>query len=127
MSGVYEEILILYLHSQYKYSSHTTTATIVSENCYLSIYDIKYDSMIVVGIETSCDETAVAILEVSNTLDSVRVLSNVISSQIELHAEFGGVVPALAAREHLNNLPVVWKEAFSKANNIWSSSAKTKF
>src|SRR5258708_28861723 len=52
------------------------------------------------GIETSCDETSVALVE-----DGRRVLSNVIHSQVELHKEFGGVVPELAARDHLERLP----------------------
>ncbi|HEV2028605.1 MAG TPA: tRNA (adenosine(37)-N6)-threonylcarbamoyltransferase complex transferase subunit TsaD [Candidatus Dormibacteraeota bacterium] len=52
------------------------------------------------GIETSCDETSVALVE-----DGRRVLSNVIHSQVELHREFGGVVPELAARDHLERLP----------------------
>lgn len=58
--------------------------------------------MIILGIETSCDDTAISILrEEQNTL---TVLSGVISSQIKLHAEWGGVVPNLAAREHLKNI-----------------------
>jgi N6-L-threonylcarbamoyladenine synthase len=52
------------------------------------------------GIETSCDETSVAVVE-----DGRRVLSNVIHSQVELHKDFGGVVPELAARDHLERLP----------------------
>jgi N6-L-threonylcarbamoyladenine synthase len=52
------------------------------------------------GIETSCDETSVAVVE-----DGRRVLSNVIHSQVELHKAFGGVVPELAARDHLERLP----------------------
>jgi N6-L-threonylcarbamoyladenine synthase len=52
------------------------------------------------GIETSCDETSVALVE-----DGRRVLSNVIHSQVDLHREFGGVVPELAARDHLERLP----------------------
>ncbi len=52
------------------------------------------------GIETSCDETSVAVVE-----DGRRILSNVIHSQVELHAGFGGVVPELAARDHLERLP----------------------
>jgi N6-L-threonylcarbamoyladenine synthase len=59
--------------------------------------------MNVLGIETSCDETAAAVV-----VDGIDVLANVVSSQIALHAGFGGVVPELAAREHLRNLgPVV--------------------
>ena len=52
------------------------------------------------AIETSCDETSVAVVA-----DGRRVLANVIHSQVELHAEFGGVVPELAARDHLERLP----------------------
>src|SRR5450759_4391374 len=52
------------------------------------------------GIETSCDETSVAVVE-----DGRHILSNVIHSQVELHKGFGGVVPELAARDHLERLP----------------------
>jgi N6-L-threonylcarbamoyladenine synthase len=52
------------------------------------------------AIETSCDETSVAVVA-----DGRRVLANVIHSQVDLHAEFGGVVPELAARDHLERLP----------------------
>ena len=52
------------------------------------------------GIETSCDETSVALVEGGR-----KVLANVIHSQVDLHAEFGGVVPELAARDHLERLP----------------------
>lgn len=69
--------------------------------------------MIVLGIETSCDETAAAV--VLGAGDKVEVLSNVVSSQIEIHKKYGGVVPEVAAREHvLNILPVV-NEAIEKA------------
>src|SRR5207248_1753555 len=52
------------------------------------------------GIETSCDETSVAVVE-----DGRKVLANVIHSQVDLHKDFGGVVPELAARDHLERLP----------------------
>ncbi|WP_370326901.1 tRNA (adenosine(37)-N6)-threonylcarbamoyltransferase complex transferase subunit TsaD [Euzebya sp.] len=55
--------------------------------------------MLVLGIETSCDETAVALVE-----DGVRVRSNVIGSQVDVHRPFGGVVPEIAARAHLEML-----------------------
>jgi len=62
--------------------------------------------MIILGIETSCDETAAAV--VRGTGNKVEVLSNVVASQIEIHQKYGGVVPEVAAREHvLNILPVV--------------------
>ena len=59
--------------------------------------------MLILGIETSCDETAAALVE-----DGREVLASVVSSQAELHASYGGVVPELASRRHLDNiLPVV--------------------
>jgi N6-L-threonylcarbamoyladenine synthase len=59
----------------------------------------------ILAIETSCDETSAAVVE-----DGVRILSNVVSSQIALHAPYGGVVPELASRHHLENIgPVIGK------------------
>lgn len=58
--------------------------------------------MLILGIETSCDETAASLLEVKNK--KIRVLSNIVSSQAKIHAKYGGVVPSLAAREHVKNL-----------------------
>ncbi|MBM3925020.1 MAG: tRNA (adenosine(37)-N6)-threonylcarbamoyltransferase complex transferase subunit TsaD [SAR202 cluster bacterium] len=67
--------------------------------------------MKILGIETSCDETAVAVVE-----DGRRLVSNVISSQVDIHRRFGGVVPEVASRQHvLQAMPVV-KEALSKAH-----------
>ena len=62
------------------------------------------------GIETSCDETSVAVVDGGR-----RVLSNVIHSQVDLHKEFGGVVPELAARDHLERLPHLLDLALEKA------------
>jgi len=62
------------------------------------------------GIETSCDETSVALVE-----NGRRVLANVIHSQVDLHREFGGVVPELAARDHLERLPHLLDLAFEQA------------
>jgi N6-L-threonylcarbamoyladenine synthase len=65
--------------------------------------------MTLLAFETSCDETSAAVIQ------SGRVLSSVVSSQIQLHAEYGGVVPELAAREHLNNLMPVAHAALEQA------------
>ena len=65
--------------------------------------------MTLLAIETSCDETSAAVVR------DGCVLSNVVSSQIKLHAEYGGVVPELAAREHLKNLLPVAQAALSEA------------
>lgn len=66
--------------------------------------------MLVLGIESSCDETAAAVLE-----DGVRVRSNVIYSQIATHKKYGGVVPELASREHLEKIEDVVAEAMQTA------------
>jgi len=65
--------------------------------------------MTILAIETSCDETSAALVR------DGTILSNVVSSQIALHAEYGGVVPELAAREHLKNLPSVVRAALDEA------------
>jgi tRNA N6-adenosine threonylcarbamoyltransferase len=70
--------------------------------------------MRVLGIETSCDETAVAVVD-----DGVKVLSNVLSSQHEIHGRFGGVVPELASRAHLERLNPLMEEALSEAGTDW--------
>src|SRR5215510_6494087 len=66
--------------------------------------------MLVLGIETSCDETAAAVVR-----DGCEIVSSVISSQIALHKRFGGVVPELASREHLDKIVPVVTEAFDRA------------
>ncbi|MBX3288804.1 MAG: tRNA (adenosine(37)-N6)-threonylcarbamoyltransferase complex transferase subunit TsaD [Acidobacteria bacterium] len=66
--------------------------------------------MLVLGIESSCDETAAAVVR-----DGHEMLSSVIHSQIELHAEYGGVVPELASREHLGRIETMVREALDKA------------
>ena len=69
--------------------------------------------MIILGIDTSCDDTCVAILEVQGSRLKVKV--NVISSQIKIHKKYGGVFPTLAKREHKKNLPIVFKKSIKKA------------
>src|SRR3989344_5801131 len=86
--------------------------------------------MKILGIETSCDETAVSVLDINPPSHSsfvktskdkkapegtVRVLSNTISSQVKLHAKYGGVVPNLAAREHVKNIKHVFKLALKES------------
>src|SRR5271166_7206899 len=65
--------------------------------------------MPLLAFETSCDETSAAVVH------QHRVLANVVSSQVSLHAEYGGVVPELAAREHLRNLLPVARAALLQA------------
>jgi len=66
--------------------------------------------MTILGIETSCDETSAAIVK-----DGRQVLSNIIASQVDLHAPFGGVVPEVAARRHIEVIGYIVNEALTKA------------
>src|SRR3989344_5512377 len=70
--------------------------------------------MLILGIETSCDETSMSVLEVDKK-EKARILSSVISSQIKIHAKYGGVYPALAAREHAKNIDKVLKLTLKEA------------
>lgn len=67
--------------------------------------------MKILGIESSCDETAAAIVE-----DGAKILSNVVVSQIDIHAEYGGVIPEIAARSHIEAINPVLHKAFADAN-----------
>jgi len=83
--------------------------------------------MLILGIETSCDDTSLALLEVKGDLKnfSLKAISNVVSSQIKLHAKYGGVVPNLASREHLKNIrPVL--ETCLKESGLNFNQAKKK-
>lgn len=68
--------------------------------------------MIILGVETSCDETALCLLETreNNGVFECRILGNIVHSQIDLHKEYGGVFPALAKREHIKNLPILFEK-----------------
>jgi len=89
--------------------------------------------MRILSIETSCDDTCVAILETERQNPKAngplfKVLSSVVSSQVEIHKKYGGVFPFLAKREHQRNLPIVLKKALKKAgftiNNYQSTINK---
>lgn len=70
--------------------------------------------MIVLGIETSCDETGVAVVR-----DGREILSNLVYSQTDLHARYGGVMPEAASRDHLRKLPALAAEALQVAGITW--------
>ncbi|MFD2114836.1 tRNA (adenosine(37)-N6)-threonylcarbamoyltransferase complex transferase subunit TsaD [Paenibacillus yanchengensis] len=65
---------------------------------------------IILAIETSCDETAVAVIA-----DGKHILSNVVSSQIDVHAQYGGVVPEIASRKHVETMTIIIEEAVAKS------------
>jgi N6-L-threonylcarbamoyladenine synthase len=71
--------------------------------------------MYVLGVESSCDETGVAVLK-----DGKTVLSNVVLSQIDIHKEYGGVVPEIASREHVKGITRVFDQALKQANVTFS-------
>jgi N6-L-threonylcarbamoyladenine synthase len=73
---------------------------------------------LLLGIETSCDETAAAIVA-----DGVRIHSNVVASQVELHAKYGGVFPEMASREHVLKIVPVVERALDDARAGWSDVA----
>ena len=72
---------------------------------------------IILGIESSCDETSVAIIQ-DNESGIPIILSNIVSSQFEVHKEFGGVVPELAARSHIEKIDLITYQALKKSNII---------
>src|SRR6266480_1443282 len=65
---------------------------------------------LILGIESSCDETAAAVVE-----DGRYIRSNVVASQLDTHAKYGGVVPELASREHLRAIVPIGREALERA------------
>ena len=69
---------------------------------------------IILGIESSCDETAVSIIT-ENEQGIPTILSNIVSSQVDVHKEFGGVVPELAARSHIDKIDLITKKAIDES------------
>ncbi len=70
--------------------------------------------MKILGIETSCDETAAAVVE-----DGSRILSNKIASQVEIHSRYGGIVPEVASRQHILSIIPIVEQAMTEANITW--------
>ena len=70
--------------------------------------------MKILGIETSCDETAAAVVE-----DGIKILSNVVSSQVDIHSRYGGIVPEVASRQHMLTIIPVLEQAVSRAAVNW--------
>ena len=76
--------------------------------------------MRVLGIETSCDETAAAVVEAADGDPRWRIRSNVVASQVDIHREWGGVVPELASRQHVRDICGVVERALADAGTAWS-------
>ena len=73
--------------------------------------------MKILAIETSCDETGITILEAKGTIKNpnFKILANSLASQVNIHREYGGVYPMMAKREHIKNLPILFKRTLQKA------------
>ena len=91
------------------FCSINTTAALQQER-YDFIMETKED-ILILAIESSCDETAASVVK-----NGRNVLSNIISSQIELHTLYGGVVPEIASRKHIEKINQVIEEALREAN-----------
>ena len=66
----------------------------------------------ILGIESSCDETAISVVK-----NGRQILSNVVNSQIPIHTLYGGVVPEIASRNHIDNISLVMEKAISDARS----------
>src|SRR3989344_2585853 len=101
---------------------------LVKTPCQIFNRFVKLIKMIILGIETSCDETAISIIETEGTLGSdfkVKILANEILSQIAVHREYGGVFPMIAKREHSKNLIPLLKKAMEEAG-FWKLKVESK-
>ena len=77
--------------------------------------------MLILGIETSCDETAAAVVEDPGPASSWRIRSNIVASQVDIHREWGGVVPELASRQHLRDICGVVERALADGGATWDT------
>lgn len=75
--------------------------------------------MKILGIETSCDETAAAVVELTDAAAGALLHSNVVASSMDLHAQYGGVIPEIAARSHIESILPVIKDALETAGCTW--------
>ena len=76
------------------------------------------------GIETSCDETAASVVREKDD-GTGEILSNIVSSQIEEHKEFGGIVPEIAARAHVEKIEFIIKKSLKESNLNFNSESLT--
>jgi N6-L-threonylcarbamoyladenine synthase len=73
----------------------------------------------ILGIESSCDETAAAVVEMSDVAAGATLLSNAVASSMDLHAQYGGVIPEIAARSHIESILPVIQHALDDTNCTW--------
>ncbi len=87
--------------------------------------------MIILGVETSCDETAASLIQITNqykytNYTNIRIISNIVSSQVKIHAQYGGIVPEVAARKHAENIVGVLKIALNSKLKTQNSKQNLK-
>ena len=84
--------------------------------------------MKILAIETSCDETGITLFEAKGGLKSpsFKILANELSSQVKIHAQYGGVFPALAKREHIKNLPILLEKVLTRLRKSSGEAKKNK-
>ena len=92
---------------------HRLALVLTSYLCY------HVTDMIVLGIETSCDETSVGIVELNDASEGATLYANAVLSSMDLHTKYGGVVPEIAAREHIKAMSIVIEKAFEQAGMSW--------
>jgi tRNA A37 threonylcarbamoyltransferase TsaD len=80
--------------------------------------------MIVLGIETSCDETSVGIVELNDASEGATLYANAVLSSMDLHTKYGGVVPEIAAREHIKAMSIVIEKALELVIKICQQVGK---
>lgn len=100
---------VQYGNAQWPSVPFITTTRPLEKKCYNTDQDMR-----VLGIETSCDETAAAVVE-----DGHRLLSNVVASSMDLHVQYGGVVPEIAARSHIEAIIPTVQKALQDAKTDW--------
>ena len=74
---------------------------------------------LILGIETSCDETAAAVVDGRKPRCGQRIISNVVASQIDIHRRYGGVFPEVASRQHILSITPVVEEAVAEVRVSW--------
>lgn len=89
-------------------------SNLTSEDIKADTENLNKKDITILAIESSCDETACAIVK-----NGREVISSVINTQIAIHTEYGGVVPEIASRKHIENINPVIKKALADANMTW--------
>src|SRR5258706_9385851 len=83
--------------------------------------------MLILGIETSCDETGVALYDNNGDGEAGRLLAHLVHSQVDMHRAYGGVVPELASRDHVRPLAPLTRQVFALAGRSCTQLARIRY